>query len=162
MVDLIALGIAALVVAAVFLRKTSAGVGVLALLAGVLLDQLLGTWVLRQLPSEATSLSTQYVPVLVHLLITFIPVVASLVAVKVGRHNLVLSLLTSLMLGFLIFFFGLKIVAPLPLVSQAASNSGLLAFLSPYQNAILSGASVIALVEMIMSHRSTTQREKKK
>jgi hypothetical protein len=65
-------------------------------------------------------------------------------------------------LGFLIFFFGLKIVAPLPMVATAAKNSGLLTFLSPYQNAILSGASVLALVEMIMSHRSKALHEKKK
>lgn len=161
MVDLIALGVALLVVMAVFLRKTSAGVATLALLAGVLLDQLLSPWVISLLPKEATALSTQYVPVVIHLLITFIPVVATLVAVKVSKHNAVLSLLCSLMLGFLIVFFGLKIVTPLPVVSVAAKNSGLLTFLNPYQNAILAAAAVLAILEMIMSHRSKNPRDKK-
>lgn len=160
MVDLIALGIALIIVVAVFIRKTSAGVGILALLAGVLLDQLLSGWVIGLLPKQATDLSSQYVPVAVHLLVTFIPVGATLVAVKVRRHNAVLSLLSSLVLGFLVFLFGLKIIAPLPMVAKAARNSGLLTFLSPYQNLILSAAAILALIEMIASHRAKDSHDK--
>lgn len=161
MVDLAALVIALLVVVVVFLRKTSAGVAILALLAGVMLDQLIGSWVLGFLPSQNT-INGQYVTVVVHLLITFIPVAATLVAVKVSHHNAVLSLLSSLMLGFLITYFGLQIIAPLPAVSSAAKNSGLLHFLEPYQNAILAGAAILALIEMVMSHRSKFSHDKKK
>ena len=161
MVDLIALGIVLLVVLAVLLRKTSAGIGVMGLLAGVLLDQLLSTWLINLLPQQASSAS-QYVPVAVHLLVTFVPVVASLIAVRVSKHNVVLSLLTSLVLGFLVVFFGLKIVAPLPQVAEAAKNSGLLTFLNPYQNIILSGSAVLALVEMILSHRGKSSDYRKK
>lgn len=161
MVDLAALGIAVLVVLAVMLRKTSAGVAVLALLAGVMLDQLLSSWFISLLPTNISSAS-QYVPVVIHLLVTFTPVVVTLVAVKVAKHNAVLSLLTSLVLGFLITYFGLKIVAPLPLVAEAAKNSGLLHFLDPYQNSILASSAVLALTEMILSHRTSSSSEKKK
>lgn len=161
MVDLIAFGIVLLTVLVVMFRKTSAGVAVLGLLAGVMLDQLLGAWIIGLLPSQATGLS-EYVPVVVHLLVTFAPVVASLVAVKVARHNAVLSLLTSLVLGFLIMYFGLKIVSPLPLVAEAAKNSGLLHFLEPYQNAILAASAILAITEMIISHHTKDPKEKKK
>lgn len=161
MVDITALIIALLIAVVVTLRKTSAGVAVLALLAGVMLDQLLSAWVTGLLPRQATALSAQYIPVVVHLLITFIPTVASLVAVKVARHNLVLSVLTSLALGFLIFFFGLKIIAPLPFMKGAAKNSGLLTFLNPYQNLILSSAAILGIMDMILSHRSGSQFAKK-
>lgn len=161
MVDLIAFGIVLLVVAAVMVRKTSAGVAVLALLAGVTLDQLLGAWVIGLLPQEALTYS-EYIPVIIHLLVTFTPVVATLVAVKVAKHNLIISLLASLVLGFLIVFFGLKIIEPLPLINTAAKNSGLLHFLDPYQNAILASSAVLAVVEMIMSHHAKTEGKKKK
>lgn len=153
MIDVIALGVTALVVVAVFLRKTSAGVAILSLLAGVLLDQLLATWVINQLPAQANSLG-DYLPVIVHLLITFAPVVASLVAVKVHNHHAILSLLSSLVLGFLIMFFGVKIVAQIPITKPYIDNGGLLHFLQPYQNAILTGSAILALVEMVMSHQS--------
>lgn len=161
MIDVITLGVVLLVVIAVFLRKTSAGVAVLSLLAGVMLDQLLGSWLIGLLPEQASSLS-EYVPVVVHLLVTFTPVVASIVAVKVARHNMVLSVLTSLTLGFLIVFFGLKIVALLPFVSEAASNAGLLTFIAPYQNTVLAVSAVLAVIEMIMSHQSGIIDKKKK
>jgi hypothetical protein len=161
MVDIIALGLTLLIVAAVFIRKTSAGVAVLGLLAGVMLDQLLSSWLLGLLP-PSTLQKSEYVPVVVHLLITFAPVVASVVAVKVSRHNAVLSLLTSLMLGFLVTFFGIQIVAPLPQVVEAAKNSGLLHFLQPYQNAILAGGAILAVVEMIASHHAKPAAKSKK
>ncbi len=161
MVDLAALGIAALVVLAVMIRKTSAGVAVLALLAGVMLDLLLSDWVVSLLPSNVSTF-TEYVPVVARLLVTFVPVVATLVAVKVAKHNAVLSLLTSLILGFLITYFGLKIIAPLPFVADAAKNSGLFHFLEPYQNTILASSAVLALIEMILSHRTSSVSEKKK
>jgi len=161
MIDIIALAVVLLVVLAVMLRRTSAGVGVLALLAGVLLDQLLSGWLIGLLPHSIIS-TTAYVPVVVHLLVTFVSVAACLIAVKISRPNVVLSLLTSLVLGFLIVFFGLKIIAPLPVVANAAANSGLLTFLNPYQNLILSASAVLALMEMVLSHRSAGFAAKKK
>lgn len=161
MVDLVAFGVVIVVVAAVMIRKTSAGVAVLGLLAGVMLDQLLAGWLIGLLPSQAKELSS-YVPVVIHLLITFTPVIASIVAVKVAKHSLVLSLLTSLVLGFLMVYFGLKIIAPLPLVSEAAKNSGLLHFLDPYQNVILASSALLAVTEMIISHHAKHEDKKKK
>ncbi len=161
MVDLIALGLTLLIVVAVFVRKTSAGVAVLGLLAGVLLDQLLSAWVLGLLPHSELQ-KTPYIAVVVHLLITFAPVVASVIAVKVSRHNAVLSLITSLTLGFLVTFFGVQIVSSLPQVVVATNNSGLLHFLQPYQNAILAGSAVLAVVEMIASHHAKPEDKKKK
>jgi hypothetical protein len=160
MVDIIAFAIALLTVAAVMIRKTSAGVGILSLLAGVLLDQLLSEWAISLLP-KSDAIAGDYTVVIVHLLLTFIPVVATIVAVRVKKHNAILSLLASLVLGFLITFFGLKIVASLPLVSEAAKNSGLLHFLDPYQNAILAGSAILALVEMILSHAGKDFKKKK-
>lgn len=153
MVDIAALAIAVLTVAIVMIRKTSAGVGILALLAGVMLDQLLSEWIISLLPSSGL-LSSQYVPVVAHLLLTFTSVVVVLIAVGVKKHNAVLALVTSLVLGFLITYFGIKIIAPLPEVSEAAANSGLLHFLEPYQNTILAGAAILALVETALGHAS--------
>ncbi len=161
MVDLIALGLTLLIVAAVFIRKTSAGVAILALLAGVMLDQLLSSWLLGLLP-PSTLQKSEYIPVAVHLLITFTPVVATIVAVRVSRHNAILSLLTGLMLGFLVTFFGIQIVATLPQVVEPAKNSGLLHFLQPYQNTILAGGAVLAIVEMIASHHAKPADKNKK
>jgi hypothetical protein len=158
MIDIITLGVTGLVVVAVFLRKTSAGVAILALLAGVLLDQLLS---INKLPAQASSFG-DYAPAIVHLLITFTPVVASLVAVKVHKHNAVLSLLTSLVLGFLIVFFGVKLLIPLPGLKQFVNDGGLLQFLQPYQNVILTASAVLAVVEMVMSHREHKLDKKKK
>jgi len=159
MVDIVALGIAVFVVIAVMIRKTSAGVGILALFAGLMLDQLLSGWLTGLLPKQATSLS-DYVPIVVRLLVTFTPMVIALVAVKVSRHNAVLSILTSLVLGFLVTYFGLKILTPLPHVAFATKNSGLLTFLDPYQTAILAAGAVLALVEMTLSYRSSVSAEK--
>lgn len=153
MVDLVTLVVALLVVLVVFVRRTSAGVAIFGLLAGVLLDQLLSSWVISLLPPTVTD-SSEYAGVIIHLLITFVPVAVSLVAVKVAHRNGVLSLLTGLVLGFLIVFFGLKILAPLPQITDAANNAGLLTFLSPYQNTILAASAILAIVEMIVSHRS--------
>lgn len=161
MIDLVAFGVVLLVVVAIMIRKTSAGVAVLGLLAGVMLDQLLGSWLISLLPTEAAGLS-EYVPVIIHLLVTFVPVGVSITAVKAAKHNPILSLLTSLVLGFLIVFFGLKIVAPLPVVNEAAKNSGLFHFLDPYQNLILSASAVVAIAEMVLSHRIKSDDKKKK
>ena len=162
MVDVAALVIVVLTVAAVMIRKTSAGVGIMSLLAGVMLDQLLGSWVLAMIP-RSDALAGQYVTVVVHLILTFAPVVAALSAVKVRKHNQVLSLLASLTLGFLIIFFGLKIVAPLPEVAEAAKNSGLLHFLDPYQNTILAGSAVLGVAEMVLSsNKKSDEKDKKK
>jgi|GEM_PF-3248618 len=160
MVDLIALILVLLIVLVVFLHKTSAGVGIFALLSGVLLDQLLSTWALTLIPKQSGSLG-DYLPVIVHLLITFTPVVAVLVAVKVPHHNVILSLLSSLVLGFLVVFFGLKIVSPLPLVANAAKNSGLLTFLEPFENIILASSAGLALAEVILSHHGKSLPSKR-
>lgn len=161
MVDIAAFGIALLTVLAVMVRRTSAGVGILALLAGVMLDQLLSEWLIQLLPKN-DALSQDYAAVIVHMLLTFIPVVATIIAVKVKKHSKVLSLLASLLLGFLITFFGLQILSVLPQVAEPAKNSGLLHFLEPYQNTILAGAAILALVEMILSHTVKEDKKKKK
>lgn len=161
MVDIFALVLTLVIVVTVFLRKTSAGVAILGLLAGVLLDQLLSGWILSLLPPSALQKS-EYVPVAVHLLITLIPVVAIIATAKVSKPNPVLSLLTSLALGFLVTFFVVKIVAPLPVVAELAKNSGLLHFLQPYQNAILGGGAILALAEMVSSHGKKPEDKKKK
>jgi len=161
MVDLITIGIAVVVVAAVFIRKTSGGVAILSLLAGVLLNQLLGDWLVNMLPSTATAAS-ENVPVVVRLLVLFTPVVAALVAVKVHKQNTILSLLTGLVLGFLVVLFGLEVIKNLPFVKDAAANAGLIHFLSPYKNAILSASATLAVVEMVMSHNAGLVSKKKK
>jgi hypothetical protein len=161
MIDLIALGLTLVIVAAVFLRKTSAGVAILSLFAGVMLDQLLSSWVLGLLPPTALR-QTPYIPVIVHVCITFIPVLASIIAVKISRHNAVLSLVTSVTLGFLVTFFGVQIVDSLPQVAETTKNSGLLHFLLPYRNIILAGGAVLAVVEMITSHHTKPEGKKKK
>jgi FtsH-binding integral membrane protein len=161
MVDIFALGLTLLIVVAVFVRKTSAGVAILGLLAGVLLDQLLSGWIFSLLPPSALQKS-EYVPVAIHLIVTLIPVVAIIATAKVSKPNPVLSLLTSLVLGFLVTFFVIKIVAPLPVVADLAKNSGLLHFLQPYQNAILASGATLALVELISSHGKKQSEDKKK
>ena len=161
MVDFVTLGIAVIVVAAVFIRKTSGGVAILSLLAGVLLNQLLGDWLVTLMPVAASSAS-EYVPIVVRLLILFIPVVAALVAVKVHKQNAVLSLLTGLTLGFLMVLFGLEVIKNLPLVKDAAANAGLIHFLGPYKNVILSASATLAVVEMVMSHNAGLASKKKK
>ncbi len=161
MVDIVALGVAVFVVAAVMIRRTSAGVGILTLFAGLMLDQLLSSWIIDLLPKQTTSLS-EYIPIVVRLLITFTPMVITLVAVKVSKHNVILSILASLVLGFLVTYFGLKILAPFPQIALATKNSGLLTFLSPYQTVILASGTVLALVEMTLSYRSSLSAEKNK
>lgn len=161
MVDLLTLVIALLVVLVVMLRKTSAGVAILALLAGVMLDQLLAEWLTGLLPSAPSGFK-QYIPVIIHLLVTFAPVVVALIAVKVHRHNLILSVLASLLLGFLLVYFGVKIVEVLPAIERPAKNAGLLHFLQPFQNTILASSAVVALIEMVLSHRQTKASKKSK
>lgn len=160
MVDLITIGIVALVVAAVFVRKTSAGVGILSLLAGVLLDQLLSEWLLSLVPRS--NIAPEFLPVIVRLLVLFTPVVAALVAVKVHKQNYVLSLLAGLVLGFLVVLFGLDVVAKLPQVKEIAANAGLLHFIDPYKNLILAGSAVLAVIEMVLSHNAGLQSKKHK
>lgn len=161
MVDLIALGLTLCVVLIVFVRKTSAGVAIFSLLAGVMLNQLLGAWVLDMLPSVDAK-AAQYLSAAIHVLIVFTPALASIVAVKTSRYSAVLSLLASLTLGFLMVFFGIKIVAPLPELTYAAKNSGLLHFLDPYVNLIIAGSSALAIIEMTTSHRRKSEDKKKK
>jgi len=153
MVDLIALVLAFVVVLVVMLRRTSAGMAILAILAGVMLDQLLAKWIIGLLPNTFYD-SSKMIPVIIHILLTFIPVVVVLITAKVAHHSTVLSLLTSLVLGFLIFSFGLQIFDKLPELNKYTSNSGLLHFVGPYSNAILASSAVLALVEMSNSHKT--------
>lgn len=153
MIDIIIAGFVLFIAVLVFVRKTSPGVAVLGLLAGVLLDQLLSPWILGYIPPESLTY-TQYVPVAVHLLLTFIPVFVAIAAVKAPKKNTVLALLTSLMLGFLMIFFGIQIVSSIPEVANESKNSGLFHFLDPYDNAILAAGAVLAIIEMAASHRT--------
>ncbi len=160
MVDLIALAISILVVIVVMLRRTSAGTAIIAVLAGVMLDQLLAGWVVSLLPNSIFD-SSKFIAVIIHLLITFTPVVVVLASTKVSRRSMVLSLLTSLVLGFLIFFFGMKIFSVVTELNVYTKNSGLLHFLEPYQNAILASSAILALVEITISHKSSSLKNSK-
>lgn len=158
MVDLISPVIVMLVVLAVILRQTSAGVAVLALLAGVMLDQLLGTWIISLVPAQEEALQI-YVNVVVHLLLTFTPMVVAIGVVKATRKSITISLLTSLLLGFLVVYFGLKIIAPIPYVAEDAKNAGLISFLDPYQNMILTASAVLAIIAMVIDHRKALNKK---
>ena len=160
MVDLIALVLAICVVLVVMLRRTSAGMAIIAVLAGVMLDQLLSQWIIGLLPNSLFDSST-YILIAVHLIITFATVVVVLATAKVTHHSTVLSLLTSLVLGFLLFFFGIKIFSKAPELAEYTSNSGLLHFVGPYQNTILAAAAVLALIEMSNSHKTAKLKAKK-
>lgn len=161
MLDVILLGVSLFAVFIVMIRKTSAGVAVLGLLAGVLLNQLLSDWIINQLPNNATSLN-EYVPVVVRLIITFTPVIASIVAVKVYRHKPILSILTSLFLGFLVVYFGVDILSSIEVVEETAKKSGLLSFIRPYESEILAAGAILAVVEMVASHHHGNKHSKKK
>ncbi len=157
MIDLAACGLTALVIIGVFLRKTSAGVAILALLAGVMLDQLLSTWLIGFLPQNSA-----YLEAAIHGAITFTPALVAIIAVKVGKHHIVPSLLASLALGFLITFFGTKIILDLPVVPEDIKTSGLLVFLQPYEKPILAASAVIAVVEMTLSYHKTSAHHRAK
>lgn len=159
MIDLVACGLTVLVILFVFLRKTSAGVAILALLAGVLLDQLLSSWIISFIPNQNDQ-TMLYLAAAVHLGLTFIPALVAVVAVRVGKHHIVPSLLASIALGFLITFFGTKIVLGLPIIPEEAKDSGLLIFLQPYQNAILAASALIAVFEMTLSYHKTSNHQK--
>lgn len=161
MVDLITFGIVGIVVILIFIRKTSAGVAVLCLLAGVLLDQMLSKWVIEMLPPFSGEMQ-QYVEVVVRLLVMFTAPILAMAAVKAPRQNMVLTLLTSLILGFLIVLFGTSIAAQLTITSNAVKNAGLIHFLDPYKNAILAGSAILAIVEMIATHHKPLNTKKSK
>lgn len=161
MIDIAFLAIPLLITVAVMVRKTSAGVAVLGLLAGVMLDQLLTSWILSELPSSATSVS-EYIPLAIRTVVTVAPAVVSLVAVKVHRHSAVLAMLTSLLLGFLMVYFVLQILMPIPEIADATKKSGLLSFIRPYHNEILAASAILAVIEMVASHRTSTSHSKSK
>lgn len=160
MVDLISPVVIMLIVLVVILRQTSAGVAVIALLAGVMLDQLLGAWVIGLIPAQDNTLQV-YVNVVVHLLLTFAPMVVAISVVKATRKSITISLLTSLLLGFLVVYFGLKIIAPIPYVTEEAKNAGLISFLDPYQNTILAASAVLAIIAMVIDHRKALKKKDK-
>lgn len=151
MIDIIIAGFVLIVAVIVFVRKTSAGVAILGLLAGVLLDQLLAQWLLDFVPRDSPMYS-QYIPIALRLLLTFTPVVVTIFAVKTPKKNPVLSFLTSLVLGFLMIFFGIQIMTTIPEVANEAKNSGLFHFLGPYDNFILAGGALLAIAEMVAGH----------
>ncbi|MCB9822972.1 hypothetical protein H6800_01715 [Candidatus Nomurabacteria bacterium] len=159
MVDLISPVIVLLIVLIVLVRRTSAGVAVIALLAGVLVDQLLSAWILDAIPGQAPDMQV-YVNVVVHLILTFTAMVVAIVAVKANRKSVVIPLLTSLLLGFLFVFFGLQIIAPIPYVTTYAENSGLITFLTPYQNPILAASAILAIVSMVADHKKVSSKDK--
>ena len=160
MIDIVIAVVVLFIVGIIFVRKTSPGVAILGLLAGVLLDQLLAQWVFGFIPPDSLTLSP-YVPIIVHLLLTFTPVFVAIGAVKSPKKNAVLALLTSLALGFLMVFFGIQIMTAVPEVAAEAKNSGLFHFLDPYDNAILAAGAVLAVVEMVASHRIKNNAKKK-
>lgn len=160
MVDFITLGLALLIILAVFLRKTSAGVAILALMAGVLLDQLLASWLIELLPNQ--TVKAIYLEASVHLVLTFAPMVASLIAVKINKQNTALSLLSSVVLSVLVLFFGVKILNNLPVSTLGERTSGFLEFILPYQNVLLAGAAILATIEMIFSHSENKGFSRKK
>ncbi len=159
MIDIVACGLTVVVILFVFLRKTSAGVAILALLAGVLLDQLLSGWIISFIPNQSDQ-TMQYLTAAIHLGLTFIPAVVAVIAVRVGKHHIVPSLLASIALGFLITFFGTKIVLDLTILPGDLIDSGLLIFLQPYQNAILAASAFIAVFEMTLSYKKTSSHQK--
>lgn len=159
MVDLISPAIVFAIVLIVVLRRTSAGVAVIALLAGVLIDQLLSTWIINAIPNQSSSMDI-YVNVVVHLLLTFTPMVVAITAVNANRKSVVVPLLTSLLLGFLVVYFGVQILAPIPQLTTEANNSGLITFLSPYQNPILAASAILAIVSMVADHKKVSKKDK--
>ncbi len=159
MVDLISPAIVLVIVLVVLVRRTSAGVAVIALLAGVLLDQLLSTWIINAIPKQSEEMDI-LVGVVVHLLLTFTAMVVAITAVKANRKSVVVPLLTSLLLGFLVVYFGLQILAPIPAITEVANNSGLLTFLSPYQNPILAASAILAVISMVADHKKVSSKDK--
>ena len=158
MVDLLSPVIVLIIVLVVVLRRTSAGVAVIALLAGVLIDQLLSPMVLSAIPKQST-VDPVYVGVVVHLVLTFTCMVVALSVVKATRQSLVVPLLASLLLGFLVVYFGLHILAPIPMLSKQANNSGLVTFLSPYQNGILAASAILAVLAMVIDHKKVADKK---
>lgn len=160
MIDLIALAAAVLIILIVHFRRTSAGVAIIALLAGVLLDQLLADWLINVLPSG--SIQPQSLSAAVHLLLTFLPMVVALVTVKTTRQNKALSIVASILLGILVLFFGAKVLDQMQLSLVGLKTSGLLDALHPYENIMLAVSAVVAIAEMITSHNTGKKSHKKK
>ena len=152
MVDIIAPILALLVVVFILFRKTSPGIAIFSLLAGVMLQQSLSQWLIGLLPT-LTLATKEYVALAIELLLIFTPTVVAITVIKVGRKSVILSVLTSLTLSFLMFTYGMKAVGGLNIASQYTKNSGLIHFVSPYQNTILLASVVLALFEIIVGHR---------
>jgi len=160
MVDLLSPVVILLVVLVVVLRRTSAGVAAVALLAGVMIDQLLAQSVLDLVPEQQPPMDI-YVSVVVHLILTFAAMAVALSVVKATRQSLVIPLLTSLLLGFLVVFFGLQILEPIPAITSEANNSGLLTFLAPYENLIIAASAGLAVLAMIVDHKKVPKKDNK-
>lgn len=158
MVDLFSPVVVLIIVLIVVLRRTSAGVAVIALLAGVLIDQLLSPTALGLIPKQ-TAVDAVYIGVVVHLVLTFICMVVALTVVKATRQSLVVPLLASLLLGFLVVYFGLHILSPIPVLTKQANNSGLITFLSPYQNGIIAASAILAVLAMVIDHKKVSEKK---
>ena len=102
MVDIIAAILALLVVVFILFRKTSPGIAIFSLLAGVMLQQSLSQWLIGLLPT-LTLATKEYVALAIELLLIFTPTVVAITVIKVGRKSVILSVLTSLTLSFLMF-----------------------------------------------------------
>jgi hypothetical protein len=163
MADLIALILVLVVVATVFFRKTSPGVATFALLAGVSLNQLIGKWILGYLPiGSQASKENELIVACTHMVIIFTPAIVALLYAKVHKRNTVLSLLCSLTLGFLIFYFGIKSLTPVNGLINHTKNSGLIHFVGPYQNLIILISTILATADLIFGHKSKPSISKKK
>lgn len=159
MIDITIIVAAAVVAAVVYVRKTSSGVALLALLAGVLLDQLLASWIISLVPSSGVNAKT--LSAIIHMVLILMPVVVAIVAAKSGHRDNIISLLTSLALGFLIVYFLQKGLVIQTLLPKAATSS-LFVLVKPYQNLILAGSTLLALAEIMAGGRSKKSTGKKK
>lgn len=153
MVDVITPLVILLIVLLVMLRHISVGIAVIALLAGVMLDQLIAGSIISALPKQESELQL-YVQVVVHLLISFAPMAVVLTVVKANKKTVVMSLLTSMLLGFLVVYFALAILEPIPILKNEIRNSGLFSFVRPYQITIITVSAVLALVALVVDHKN--------
>lgn len=158
MVDLITPLVILSIVLLVMLRHISAGIAIIALLAGVMLDQLVASSVISVLPKQETGIQL-YVQVVVHLLITFAPMAVVLTVVKANKKTIVISLLSSLLLGFLVVYFALGVLEPIPALTAEIRKSGLFSFVRPYQVTIIAVAAILALVALVVDHKNPSTKK---
>lgn len=159
MIDLITPLVILAIVVLVLARKMSASIAILALLAGVKLSQLISGSIIASLPNISEDLQP-FIVAIVSLLLTYGPLAIVLVMVKANKKMFVMSLLTSMLLGFMVVYFALPILEPLPILGVEIKKSGLFSFIRPYQTYIILAASMLALTEIIIDHRGTPHKAK--